>query len=361
MKNSSKLAGFKRRYIRQYVLTMLLILLAAPVLAFAVEWTAGFRIWYDDDPLYRVLHFAKENLALIILFAEIIATAITTVIFIRKPLKYIDEITQASKQLTAPTQTPIELPPALGEVQLELNAVRETALRSAALAKETEQRKNDMIVYLAHDLKTPLTSVIGYLSLLHDEPDISAENRAKYIATALERSRRLEELINEFFDITRFSLTTLTLEKQTINLTFMLEQTISEFMPIFDSNSLTVKSCLQPNVTLLCDPDKLARVFDNILRNAVNYSYPDTEVEITMTADENAVEVTFKNHGDTIPPEKLNRIFEQFFRLDTARGSKTGGAGLGLAIAKEIVEMHGGKITAESADNVVLVRVNIGL
>ena len=353
MKNDRKMSAFTKRYLLQYLLTLLIPVVAVSAIALIADWIAGFRIWYNDDKLYWFLHTIKENFFTIILLLVVTVGTVVTVIFIKKPLKYIEDVIGAAKELTAPTDRPIVLPPALSETQYELNSVRETALRNAAIAREAEQRKNDMIVYLAHDLKTPLTSVIGYLTLLRDEPEISEENRAKYTATALDRSQRLEELINEFFDITRFSLTTLYLEVQRIDLSFMLNQTVSEFLPILSKHSLTAKTEIQSGVDLLCDPDKLERVFDNLLRNAVNYSYPDTEIEFSMTADINSVTVTCRNHGRTIPKEKLDRIFEQFFRVDSARQSKSGGAGLGLAIAREIVSLHSGTITASSENESV--------
>lgn len=352
MKNKN-LSAFTKRYVIQYLLTLILPAAVSAALALLVQWICGFKIWYYDDKLYIFLQSVKENLFPIILLIVLGTGVFTTIRFMRKPIKYVNDVINVAKELTEPADNPIELPPALAEAQYELNSVRETALRNAAIAREAEQRKNDMIVYLAHDLKTPLTSVIGYLTLLRDEPDISEENRAKYTAVALDRSQRLDELINEFFDITRFSLTTLTLEAQHIDLSLMLNQTLSEFSPILSEHSLSAKTEIQPNVELLCDPDKLERVFDNLLRNAVSYSYPDSEIEFSMTADDGSVTVTCKNRGRTIPPEKLARIFEQFFRVDSARQSKTGGAGLGLAIAKEIVVLHGGTISAQSADETV--------
>ena len=348
MKNEKKMSAFTKRYVLQYLLTLLIPVAAISAAFLLADWLSGFRIWYAYEKAYAFLHWIKDNAFTIMLLSVIAVGVVVGVIFIRRPLKYIEDVIDAAKELTVPTDKPIELPPALAETQYELNSVRETALRNAMIAKEAEQRKNDMIVYLAHDLKTPLTSVIGYLTLLRDEPDISEENRAKYTATALDRSQRLEELINEFFDITRFSLTTLSLEAQRIDLSLMLNQTVSEFLPILSEHSLTAKTEIQAGVDLLCDPDKLERVFDNLLRNAVNYSYPDTEIEFSMTADDSSVTVVCLNHGRTIPSEKLDRIFEQFFRVDTARQSKTGGAGLGLAIAREIVALHGGTISAAS-------------
>ena len=135
-----------------------------------------------------------------------------------------------------------------------------------------------------------------------------------------------------------------------MNLTRLLEQSTFEFAPVLAEKQLTWRLQLTPDVPLHCDPDKLQRVFDNLFRNAVNYSYPGTEISVCLTRYVGGVRVLVQNRGATIPEEKLTRIFSQFFRLDTARRSDTGGAGLGLAIAKEIVERHGGSIQAQSAD-----------
>ena len=207
--------------------------------------------------------------------------------------------------------------------------------------------------------KTPLTSVIGYLALMQDEPHISQYLRERYTGIALDKAQRLEDLINEFFDITRFNLTTLTLEKESVNLSRMLEQIASEFEPVLAEKGLYWQTEIAPGIELLCDPDKLQRVFDNLIRNAVNYSYADTEILLTMTAEEHTVRIYIKNHGRTIPPEKLGHIFEQFFRVDSSRASATGGAGLGLAIAKEIVELHGGRVWAQSQEESVAFTVEI--
>lgn len=270
-----------------------------------------------------------------------------------------DELVAAAQRLVEPDTEQIVLPAAMKNVQDELNLAREHALRSAMLAKEAEQRKNDLIVYLAHDLKTPLTSVIGYLTLLVDEPQISEQLRTRYAGIALNKAQRLEELINEFFDITRFNLSSLTLEKERINISRMLEQLMSEFEPLLREKGLFWQADVEKDVELLCDPDKLQRVFDNLIRNAAGYSYPETAIWLTLKKQEGEVVVSVKNRGKTIPPEKLERIFEQFFRLDSSRASATGGAGLGLAIAKEITVLHGGSIRAESAEESITFTVTL--
>ncbi|MCI9667011.1 MAG: vancomycin resistance histidine kinase VanS [Angelakisella sp.] len=253
----------------------------------------------------------------------------------------------------------IFLPAPLREAQDHLNLLRERSLRAAAVAKEAEQRKNDLIVYLAHDLKTPLTSVIGYLTLLRDEEEISPRLREKYTGIALDKALRLEDLVNEFFDITRFNLTTLTLEPERTNLSRMLEQMVSEFSPVLQEKELSWETAISQDVEISCDRDKLQRVLDNLIRNAVSYSAPGTAILVAMEPEGNEAVLRLQNHGRTIPPEKLCHIFEQFYRVDSSRASATGGAGLGLAIAKEIVELHGGSITAKSEQESVLFTVRL--
>lgn len=246
-------------------------------------------------------------------------------------------------------QKPVaELPPGLTDAEMKLQEIKYSFERSEQAAKEAEQRKNDLVVYLAHDLKTPLTSVIGYLSMLDESPDLPLEQRAKYNGIALKKAYRLEELINEFFDITRFNLQSIVLERNKIDLSMMLYQMVDEFSPIFAEKGLTASVDIPAGIHIIADTDKLARVFDNLLRNAVNYSYPNTNVHIYVNTDERGVTVNVRNSGDEIPPQKIERIFEKFFRVDAARGSQRGGAGLGLAIAKHIVELHGGEIWVRS-------------
>ena len=237
----------------------------------------------------------------------------------------------------------IELPPALAEAEARLNLARQKALTNAAAAREAEQRKNDLIMYLAHDLKTPLTSVIGYLTLLQDEPPDLHRAAGPVHRHRAAQGRALEDLINEFFDITRFSLTHLELEKQPTDLTRMLEQVASEFAPQFAEKDLRCELELPPRLAYDCDPDKLARVFDNLLRNAFHYSFPGSTVRITGQQEADTVVLTFTNEGRTIPAEKLERIFDQFFRLDSSRATRTGGAGLGLAIARKSLPSTAGR------------------
>lgn len=342
-----------RQMIFRYMLTMLGFWVGFILVVIFAWWICSRRVWYETDPMWWALNWVRANLIPIIATFCLLGWFGITCYYMAKPMRYLDEIIFAAEHLAQAAEEPILLPPAMKDVEYEMNRVRSQALKNAMLAKEAEQRKNDLIVYLAHDLKTPLTSVLGYLTLLRDEPELSAGQRAKYLGIALEKAERLEELINEFFDITRFNLTTMVLEKEQVNLSRMLEQIASEFLPILAVKELSWDLSIEGNVFFVCDADKMERVFDNLIRNAVNYCYEKTEISLRLKEEPEQIRMMVINHGRTIPKEKLDHIFEQFFRLDSGRSSATGGAGLGLAIAREIVQLHGGDITAESADETI--------
>ena len=248
----------------------------------------------------------------------------------------------------------ISLSPELIAIERKMNQLKYRMEKQKSDMLLSEKRKNDLIMYLAHDLKTPLASVIGYLNLLRDEGEISGELREKYLDISLGKAERLEELINEFFEIARYNLSDITLQYSRINFSRPLEQLVYEFGPMLAEKNLTVSLQMEEDILFSCDADKMQRVFDNLLRNAVLYSFRDTEIRITAEQQKYALIVRFSNHGNPISKEKLERLFEQFYRLDTARSTESGGcAGLGLAIAKQIVELHNGTITAKSEAEVI--------
>ena len=250
-------------------------------------------------------------------------------------------------------------PKEYAEISAQMSEIKSTMQRHEQMLKEEASRKNDLIAYLAHNLKTPLTSVIGYLALLDEAQDMPIEQKTKYVNIALSKALRLEKLINEFFDITRYNLQQIDLEKESINLCHMLVQMTDEFYPLLNAHGNQTEVCVDEDVTVYGDSMKLARVFNNILKNAIYYSYPDTTIKIWAESTDTDVWIYFCNKGKTIPAGKLNSIFEKFFRMDEARSTNTGGAGLGLAIAKEIITLHGGKITAESENESTTFRISL--
>ena len=220
--------------------------------------------------------------------------------------------------------------------------------------------KTELITNVSHDLKTPLTSVIGYLTLLKDEPEISQELRQKYLDIAWNKAGRLEDLVNEFFELTRMNFAHMTLNRSMVNMTMMVEQFMYEFKPLLAEKGMDYELEAEPEIMVYCDIEKMQRVFDNLLKNAINYGYPDSMIHVYLDKNgEQGMKLIVQNHGQTIPAEKLSYLFEQFFRLDSSRDSKTGGIGLGLAIAKQIVELHGGKISCESSNETIIFIVEL--
>lgn len=360
MKNKKTLAG---RLSRMLFLRMIITIILYTFVGIAGYWAAriflGFFVWEPQDAIYQLANWAQLRIEWFILLYFGGGYFFIIRHYWIQPFAYFQELVDATKSVASQDDSLIALSPQLSELEGELNQIKLTALNNQRAAKDAEQRKNDLVTYLAHDLKTPITSVIGYLTLLHDEQQISEEMRQRYLSIALDKSERLDELINEFFEITRFNLSHISLEKKQINLSLMLNQLVYEFQPMLKDKNLQCQLTIEDGVMIHCDPDKLQRVFDNLLRNAVNYSFDHSTIRITAKTGINNVLLTFENDGDTISKDKLSRIFEQFYRLDTSRSSKSGGAGLGLAIAKEIVELHGGTIRAFSEDN--LIRIDVAL
>lgn len=303
----------------------------------------------------------RNHSTFFVLMAIVLMFLIVLRIYLIQFTRYFNEINRGIDVLIDEDSEDVVLPSELAPTEKKINSIRHTLEQRKLAAEISEQRKNDLVVYLAHDLKTPLTSVIGYLTLLRDENQISEELREKYLSISLKKAEHLEDLINEFFEITRFNLSNITLEYSRVNLTRMLEQLTYEFKPMFLEKHLKCELETATDIMIRCDVDKMQRVFDNLLRNAVNYSFDDSTIRIVTTQNEENLNIKFTNCGNTIPQEKLQRIFEQFYRLDTARGSRNGGAGLGLAIAKEIVELHGGSITAKSGNDIIEFEVTIPL
>lgn len=345
--------SLSKEILRRFFVSLIIFSIALVAVFFGALYIGSRFTWYGNEFLFPLLNIVKRYWILFFSFCWLIGFISIFLVYWKKTFAYMDTIVEASNLLVVSNDELIHLPTELKHVEERMNQIKQESIRNVRLAKEAEQRKNDLIVYLAHDLKTPLTSVIGYLTLLRDEKMISEELRDKYMTISLEKAERLEDLINEFFEITRFNLSQLTLEISRVNLTRMIEQLTFEFKPLFAEKNLQYTLQISPNIEIKCDVNKMGRVFDNLLRNAINYSFENSTIEIDVSQKQDGVNIWFRNHGNTIPEEMINRIFEQFYRLDTSRTTKTGGAGLGLAIAKEIIELHNGTITASSKNEII--------
>ena len=312
-----------------------------------VFWIAHtFEISYDSA---TAIYFSTipGNMVYIIGIVIIVFMLMLFRMLLSSYTKYFDEVITGVSAIMTSRSGRIVLSPELKFFEDELNNVKDTLERRAYEAQQTEQQKNDLVVYLAHDIKTPLTSVIGYLSLLDENPDLPDALKTKYTRIAWEKANRLETLVNEFFEITRYNLQTIPLHKENTNLCYMMVQISDELYPSLVSHDKEILIDIEEDMSIFGDSEKLARVFNNVLKNAITYSDANSAIRISAEKRSGKTFIAFENSG-AIPQDRIDLLFDKFYRLSSSRSSETGGAGLGLAIAKDIVTIHGGEIRAES-------------
>ena len=315
------------------------------------EMTAQYlgRVIYNEIVAYKPV---------ILFICAIVILIIISYLVIRKMNNSIVETIQAIDKMLKDPEKEIELSGNQALLQNRLNMIRMDLIKNQNEAREELEKKNNLMMYVAHDLKTPLTSVIGYLTLLTDEKNISEELKQKYLKIALSEAERLEDLTNEFFDITRYNIKDINLVKKEIDLSYLFDQLIEECFPMLESKHLKIEINKPNKIMYLGDGEKLARCFENLIKNAINYSYENTTIYINVKQIENNINIVFKNRCDKIPKYKLDKIFEQFYRVDKSRATSTGGAGLGLAITKQIIELHGGDIKVKNDDEFIEFEIN---
>lgn len=277
----------------------------------------------------------------------------------RKMNMYLNEVVKGIEIIYEKDDRTICLPKPLKEVEGYMNRIKMSTLLADKAAKVEEVKKNEIVAYLAHDIRTPLTSIIGYLNLINEIPDMEKSKRIEYVQRVLERAEHLENLVNEFFEITQYNTGEVKLYKKIVDIHYMFLQLQDEYLPILNKNNNTLRLDMSGKIIAEVDADKLSRAFSNLLKNAIMYSFPYTEIVISAKVIDKILIIEMNNKGKTILPEDLARIFEKFNRLDSARGSDAGGAGLGLSIAKEIINLHGGNITVKSENNEITFTVNL--
>ena len=309
-----------------------------------MEHEEAFLIYHNNFRGYKEIFFTVAIITIFLLLLLFLFRWIT---------RYFKEINGGIDNLLEDDESKICLSREMLPFECKLNTVKQNLRQQKEATALAERRKDELVMYLAHDIRTPLTSVIGYLSLLEEEPDMTVSDRVKNVHIALEKAYRLDKMVNEFFEITRYHSRQIKLSKQNIDLYYMLVQLRDELLPTFTMQNNSIELDFDENTTIYADPEKLARVFSNILKNAVTYSYPDTKIIVSVENTEKHIAILFQNQGETIPAEKISSLFDKFYRLDEARISDTGGTGLGLAIAKEIVLLHGGTIEVKSENKTI--------
>ena len=258
------------------------------------------------------------------------------------PIKYDDELGLLAANINALAKT-------LKDKEIEGAILKENERLAYDAERNAEKQKNDLITNVAHDLRTPLTTIVGYLELIKSNDQLTMQQIQKYSTVAYEKSKRLQSMMDDLFDFTRLDQENVKIHMRTINISELVLQIVDEFYPTFQEHRLTpIVEVSQPNLFIQGDGQLIARVFDNLLSNAIKYGADNKEIKIEVLNDEQTVTVKIMNYGEPIAKEDLPYIFDKFYRSDSSRSSSTGGTGLGLAIAKNIIDIHNGKIFATS-------------
>lgn len=317
------------------------------------------NVYEDKDKFLAynsIKHWNKDTLVVImfiILFIGFLLFIIYFLLITRRITKDMGYISNCISNIAAGEMgvriTGVNRDDEIGEIVSQVNHMSDEIDRLMNSEREALQANKDMIACVAHDLRTPLTSIIGYLQLATDTKKYTLEERQKYACIAMRKANRMQGLIEELFNYTKLMSGEISLHRSSIDIVKLVEQMAEEFYPLFMENNLEYS--LKQNVYSLVmevDGELIARAVSNLISNAVKYGKDGKTVYIEIEKYEKELQIRVTNFGLIIPEESLEHIFDKFYRVEHSRSSQTGGTGLGLNIAQEIAILHGGKITVKS-------------
>ena len=320
----------------------------------------------DSQALQR---FALGSTISVLLFV-LLGILLFSLIFLllqRKMARDIETIARAVKQISEgdlSTRLELDGEGELTDIAENLNRMEEDIQELIDKERTSEQSKTDLITNVAHDLRTPLTSILGYLELLRKNQKLSPEMQQKYLDIAYNKSVRLQKLIEELFGFTKLSYGKINMNVAKVDIVELLAQLLEESYPNFEKNGLSYDFVSNRKSQIIeADGDLLARLFDNLIGNAIKYGKEGKRVRVHLRADREIVTIKIVNYGYVIPANELPLIFDRFYRTDHSRtnASGPGGTGLGLAIVKNITDMHHGTVSVSSdlSGTVFTVRLKI--
>lgn len=271
---------------------------------------------------------------------------------IRNYMKYVRRLTTAMQDIAAgnfDTEIPVETMDEFGQIAEEMIKMQGNIKKIMERERMAEHTKNDLISSVAHDLRTPLTSILGYLGWVREQPDLDVATRQKYLDIAYRKAQYLEKMTNELFGFVKMEHREMSLHIGKLDLLQLLRQLLDECYPSFEKHGL--KSSLittEEEVMMEGDGNLLARLFDNLLNNAIKYGKDGKSICVELKRKEDWVQVKVVNYGQVIPQSEISHLFRKFYRVEQSRSQNTGGTGLGLAIVEQIVQLHHGTIEVQS-------------
>jgi len=273
-------------------------------------------------------------------------------LFTRRVMLVLDEITAGIQEVAKGElshRIEVKTSDEFGVVAASINQMAEQLQQSLQEERSAVAAKNDLITGISHDLRTPLTSILGFLEYIEKDRYQDEIEMRYYVSIAYEKSLTLRKLIDDLFEYTRVSGGSLPLSLIPLNLNPFLMQLAEEFAPMLEEAGMTYKiTGGQEPLWIMAAPGELVRAYENLFSNAIRYGAQGKVVEIALSLDEGEAVIRISNYGEAIPVQDLPHLFERFYRVDKSRSRDTGGTGLGLAIAKSMIELHHGRIAAFS-------------
>ncbi|MCI6018200.1 MAG: HAMP domain-containing histidine kinase [Clostridiales bacterium] len=383
-----------------YRIKMMLYTILSMVITFCFDFAAiyAFNIFYRKRPQNRELSVIEANGSYVppaennmnnypsimpskggaeafnylgvLFYAVLIILSITIFLTVfllltRKTVLYLQEISGALEKISEghfETRVPVRYNDEFSIIADNINCMTMDLEYLKKSEQAAEKKKNELITNVAHDLRTPLTSIIGYLDILNTHPELTEEKKKTYIQIAYNKAEKLKTLIEDLFSFTKLTYGQMPLKFSKIDLVKLLEQEIDEFYPYFTENHLVCELHTDtPAAPVMADSTLLARAFENLISNAIKYGKDGKIVYVDISHDETFVTAAIKNYGLVIPQKDLPLIFDKFYRVEHSREETLGGTGLGLSIAKAIVESHKGIITAQSSLEGTVFKVSLPL
>ena len=361
MLNNKFSKKYRKMLLLRHFIAAFMVFFVSLVIFLVIEnlGSNNFYIFLEKTAGYNFAYFIHDYEPSIILFGFVILELTVWIIIEQCSSQKILKVLDSLEYVVDNSVDNVELPSEFSDLQNWLNLIKTQNREQQHILEIEAQKKSDTLTYLAHDIRTPLASVVGYLSLLCEAPDMPAVQREKYTKVAFRKAVQFEKLIDDFFDITRYSLSDKALVKREIDLGFLIEQLTDEFYPLLKAKELYIDLRLDEGLFITGDAEKIGRVFNNVLKNAINYSYPQSSIEVCASQTLSYVSVSIKNYGKTIAADELQHIFDKFYRSKEYGQSEENGTGLGLAIAKEIVRLHNGSINAVSNDEITVFEIKL--
>lgn len=324
-----------------------------------------FSYWAGRYILIRNMTPLKFNLIGLIGF--LIAISIFMAIFflfVNRKIRYIRYMEKGLKKIAHEdlgSTIQIKSTDELSELAKSINFMSKELKRKYEEERETEKLKNELITNVSHDLRTPLTTIIGFLRIMKDKKYEDEKAHDELVNTTYEKAEQLKKLLDNLFEYTKLNNKEIDLHQIEINLKNMLIQFIDEMGPFAEEHQLVIKAQLpKGKVIILADPNQLLRVFENLMSNAMKYSVKPGQIDVSLVQENGYALISFGNRSEPVLPEELPRLFERLYKIEKARtGDCYSSSGLGLAITKSIIELHEGEIWAEGKGDYITFHIRL--